>query len=166
MGRQRSTTAEFIVKARKVHGKRYNYGKVDYKSGHTKVIITCTQHGDFQQEPGHHLTGQGCPACDESHGETAIRLLLKINNIKYAAQHRIKECRNSTTLPFDFAVWIGGRLHLIEYHGEQHYRPNGFFGGQRAFDAGRCVDRLIVETHQHRTRRGLEAEATRPWITW
>lgn len=30
---------------------------------------------------------------------------------------------------------------------------------------GRCVDRLVVETHAHRARRGLEAEATRHWIT-
>lgn len=57
------TTEEFIEKARKVHGDKYDYSKVDYKTTHEKVVITCKKHGDFEQSPSSHLYGNGCPKC-------------------------------------------------------------------------------------------------------
>ena len=60
---QRYTTEEFIEKANEVHNNFYNYSKTIYKSSHIKVIITCPDHGDFEQGAGYHLHGQGCPIC-------------------------------------------------------------------------------------------------------
>ena len=58
------TADGFIVAARSVHpDANYNYGKVYYKNRRTLVIITCVRHGDFEQEPAHHLQGQGCRKC-------------------------------------------------------------------------------------------------------
>lgn len=57
------TTEEFIEKARKVHGDKYDYSKAKYKNGHEKVVIVCPKHGEFKQKPNSHLTGQGCPKC-------------------------------------------------------------------------------------------------------
>lgn len=57
------TTEEWVEKARGVHGDKYDYSKVDYKNAHSKVIITCPEHGDFEQEPSSHLCGKGCPKC-------------------------------------------------------------------------------------------------------
>jgi len=58
------TADGFIAAARGVHpDANYNYGKVDYKTRRTPVIITCVRHGDFEQEPTHHLRGQGCREC-------------------------------------------------------------------------------------------------------
>ncbi|HTA26500.1 MAG TPA: DUF723 domain-containing protein [Bacteroidia bacterium] len=55
---------EFIERAIQKHGdKRYNYDKVKYFDNHTKVIITCPTHGDFEQTPKAHLRGNGCPNC-------------------------------------------------------------------------------------------------------
>lgn len=62
-GKRNLTTAGFIEKAKAVHGKKYDYSKVDYKSTHQKVLITCLSHGDFEQTPGSHLSGNGCPKC-------------------------------------------------------------------------------------------------------
>ena len=60
---KRLTTKEFIEKARKVHGDKYNYSKVEYKDSHTKVSIICPIHGEFSQTPNNHLNGQQCPFC-------------------------------------------------------------------------------------------------------
>lgn len=60
---KRLTTKEFIEKARKVHGYKYNYSKVEYKDSHTKVSIICPIHGEFSQTPNNHLNGQQCPFC-------------------------------------------------------------------------------------------------------
>ena len=57
------TTEEFIEKARKVHGDKYDYSKVKYKNGHEKVVIICPKHGEFKQTPNSHLMGQGCSKC-------------------------------------------------------------------------------------------------------
>lgn len=57
------TTDEFVARAKQLHGDRYDYSKVDYKTQRNKVCITCKEHGDFWQEPINHLHGCGCPAC-------------------------------------------------------------------------------------------------------
>ena len=54
---------EFIQRARKAHGNRYNYDKVDYVNNNTKVCIICPEHGEFWQTPRAHFSGQGCPKC-------------------------------------------------------------------------------------------------------
>lgn len=56
-------TKKFIEKALIVHGNKYGYSKVDYKTKKDKVCITCPIHGDFWQEPYSHLHGSGCPMC-------------------------------------------------------------------------------------------------------
>ena len=56
-------TEQFIEKARKVHGNRYDYSKVVYINNCTKVIIICPEHGEFKQTPANHLSGQNCPKC-------------------------------------------------------------------------------------------------------
>ena len=57
------TTEEFIERAKKVHGDKYDYSKSEYVNNHTKVCITCPEHGEFWQTPENHLDGQGCPKC-------------------------------------------------------------------------------------------------------
>lgn len=60
------TTEEFIRRAIKLHGDKYDYSEVDYKNSQTKIYIGCPEHGIFQQFPNIHLRGWGCPECIES----------------------------------------------------------------------------------------------------
>jgi len=61
---QRFDTANFVQRARRVHGDKYDYSKTKYVSQKQKVTITCPQHGDFEQWPaGHYHSGSGCPKC-------------------------------------------------------------------------------------------------------
>lgn len=57
------TTEEFIKRAKEVHGNKYDYCKVDYKNNYTKIRIICPDHGEFHQNAGSHLVGNGCPRC-------------------------------------------------------------------------------------------------------
>lgn len=54
---------EFITKAKKVHGDKYDYSLVVYHTGRDKVNIICPEHGVFSMLPSSHLSGQGCPKC-------------------------------------------------------------------------------------------------------
>ena len=57
------TKEQFILKARQVHGWKYDYSKVDYKDSRTKICIICPIHGEFWQLPSSHLCGNGCIKC-------------------------------------------------------------------------------------------------------
>ena len=54
---------QFILKARQVHGWKYDYSKVEYVDNYTKVCIICPEHGEFWQTPYNHLKGCGCKKC-------------------------------------------------------------------------------------------------------
>jgi hypothetical protein len=55
--------AEFLVRAVRTHGKKYGYGKSNYKNMHQKIDVECPEHGVFSQSPANHLSGKGCPTC-------------------------------------------------------------------------------------------------------
>lgn len=60
----RLTKEQFIAKARRIHGERYDYSLVEYVNYHTAVQIICPKHGVFPQAPDHHCDRkQGCPDC-------------------------------------------------------------------------------------------------------
>lgn len=58
-----SNTHAFIAKALSVHGDRYDYSLVDYKTAMDPVKIICKVHGVFEQRPHDHLRGHGCRQC-------------------------------------------------------------------------------------------------------
>lgn len=79
---KRDTTEDFVIKARKVHGDKYIYDKVDMDNRDEKgrICIICPIHGDFWQTPHSHLKGEGCTKCG------------RINAGKIVNQKRSKEC--------------------------------------------------------------------------
>ena len=63
-GKYVPTTEEWIERAKKVHGDRYDYSKTKYCGSNKMVTITCPKHGDFEQTAYSHLSGNGCPMCN------------------------------------------------------------------------------------------------------
>lgn len=47
------------------HNDKYDYSRVEYVNARTKVKISCSEHGVFEQEPYSHIIGSGCPNCGE-----------------------------------------------------------------------------------------------------
>lgn len=115
----RLSSNEFIQKANFVHGDKYDYSLVEYKTTIKKIKIICPKHGIFEQTPNSHLSGQGCPKCMSSKGETKVELFLERNNINYERQKIFKRCKNKRCLPFDF--FLPDYNLCIEYNGIQHY---------------------------------------------
>ncbi len=72
---RRLTLEGFIERAKKIHGDKYDYSKVEYVNSWTKLCIICPIHGEFWQIPQGHLIGQGCPKC-------AREMLKSINTMK------------------------------------------------------------------------------------
>ena len=60
----RSEVIEQFIKIHHINNiPKYNYDKFVYVNAHTKSIITCPIHGDFEQTPSNHLQGKGCKEC-------------------------------------------------------------------------------------------------------
>ena len=75
-GNIKKNTKQFIESAKKVHGNKYDYSKVNYINRSTNVIITCPKHGDFEQTPINHLKGEGCPYCA---GKLTTEMFIKVS---------------------------------------------------------------------------------------
>lgn len=56
-------TSDFVAAAKKIHGDKYDYSSTSYTGRHSKLIIICPAHGEFEQTAGSHLNGRGCPTC-------------------------------------------------------------------------------------------------------
>lgn len=136
----RKTTEQFIKEANIIHDNKFNYDKTDYISNQTKVIITCPEHGDFEQRPLSHLQGIGCSNCNESKGEKIIAKYLKYKKINFDRQKKFEDCRNVFELPFDF--YIPSKRIAIEFDGIQHYQPLEFFGGIKSFEKRKYNDKI------------------------
>lgn len=120
-----------IEQFKDIHGERYGYDNVVYKGAYVKVSITCDKHGDFEQTPGSHLSGCGCPRCKHSTGEKLIQGLLKKMEIKHTTQKSFYGCMNDKTgksLPFD--IYVPEFHTCIEFDGYQHFIPVERWGGE------------------------------------
>lgn len=135
-GKYKPSTEEFIEKARKIHGDKYDYSKVNYINCETKICIICPEHGEFWQTPNHHINAKcGCQKCNESKGEREVRAFLKENNIYYIDQFIVQvptTIRRTGITKIDF--YLPDYKTFIEYNGKQHYIPQKAFGGEIRFN--------------------------------
>lgn len=151
-GRHVYTQESFIEKCNKIHHHKYDYSKTIYKSIRDKIIITCPEHGDFEQVTNTHLQGAGCLQC-------RLKQQTKLFN-------RICEMFPDENILFevnkDIVHWIGQqRLDIyfpvyniaIEYDGLQHSQPIEIFGGAERFQQQQILDQnknnLCAENHCH-----------------
>ena len=77
-------TQDFINKAKLIHGDKYDYSKVDYKKSKEKVIIICSEHGEFEQTPKNHLENKSCLKCS---------VKIKSQNLKLSTQDFINKIK-------------------------------------------------------------------------
>lgn len=119
-GRVKLTTPELIDKARKVHGDRYDYSKVEYNKSSVEVTIICPDHGAFRQTPNTHLSGRGCSACGR---------LRQILFLKHTTDKFISAAREQYGGRYDYSnVDYRGNSTAVKIicptHGEFEQRPD------------------------------------------
>ncbi len=91
----------------------------------------CENGHEFQISPySRTCKFRGCPICCESKGEKLIRKFLENNNLNFKAQYWFEDLKDENPLRFDFAVFNKHNelIHLIEFDGEQHFKPIDYSG--------------------------------------
>lgn len=136
----RYSTDDFINKAIKVHGNKFDYSLVAYEGCYKKIKIICSKHDIFLQAPAYHLHGAGCPSCSEPHGEKKIALLLNANKICYVREKAFDQCKDIRQLYFDF--YLPDLNICIEFDGPQHFSPCKYFGGVISFEKTKKHDTI------------------------
>jgi hypothetical protein len=129
-----SNNETFIEKAKKVHGDKYIYDKVDYKYAKKNVIITCPEHGDFKQMPTNHLRGKGCPVCgkqysyEENNVINYVKSLIGEENVITKAKCIISKRKEldlyvpkyNFAIEFDGLIWHSSKFRPdCNYHKEK-----------------------------------------------
>lgn len=96
--------ANFIKKAKQIHGDKFDYSETKYERSCLKVKIKCNRCNQyFLQTPNSHLTGNGCPYCKN-----------ELNGIKQmkSQEQFIKEATEIFSELYDYS-WV-------EYKGAHH----------------------------------------------
>ena len=127
-GSVKKTKEQFINEAKKVHGDKYDYSKVNYKGNKHKICIICNKHGEFSQTPLYHLQGHGCKLCNESLLERDINLYLTRNNFLFIREKKF-DWLGKQSLDF----YIPSLKIAIECQGDQHFKNVIHFGGYNKF---------------------------------
>lgn len=136
----RSSTSEFINRAKEVHGDIYDYTLVKYHNSLSKVDIICQDHGIFKQSPSNHLKGRGCSKCKMSSGEKLIYDYLTENKIEFQSQKTFNDCKYKSKLRFDF--FIPNKNIVIEYDGEFHFIPIKHWGNEENLKYRQKLDKI------------------------
>ena len=128
-GVSKKTDREFKRDVYNLVGDEYTFLD-EYRGANTDIecIHNKCSH-KWEIRPSSFLQGNRCPKCISSRGEILIAKLLDKNDIDYIQEHRFDDCKNiktGYTLPFDF--YLPDYNLLIEYDGEQHYKPVKFGG--------------------------------------
>jgi very-short-patch-repair endonuclease len=85
-----------------------------------------------------------CPICNLSKGEEKVREVLTNHNIQFIREHSINGLKgiNGRKLRFDFYLELNNEHIVIEYDGEQHFKPKF---GEYEFDRTRRNDTIKNE---------------------
>lgn len=112
-----------------------------YYNDHTKIQVKCLIH-DYVwfAAPNKILRRRtGCPKCSMYTNEQKIAIFFEDMGYRTTPQKRFNGCKDRHTLPFDIYI---KELHLlIEYQGEQHYKPirRGHMSEEEAIEQLRLV---------------------------
>jgi hypothetical protein len=117
---------DFINRANKFHNGRFDYSKVKYINSITKVCIICPIHGEFHQKPAIHLKTRGCPQCSHSLGERAVIAWFNKHGIDFDHFYSFPDLVSPKGKPLKFDFCTRHIKYLIEFDGEQHFRPVRF----------------------------------------
>lgn len=121
------TTENFIERAIKTHGNKYNYSKAVYRGAHEKVIIICSIHGEFEQESKAHTQGQGCPECAKLKRGEKKRLSFEEFCDKANKKHfnRYDYIEESYVKSLDIICIVCPIHGLFKQQGNSHLQGNG-----------------------------------------
>lgn len=126
---KRMKQSEFLKRAIAAHGNKYDYSESVYINAHTKIKISCSKHGMFEQRPHDHVKGKNeCPVCGEAnrrknHSKQALdKFLILAKKIHQNKYQYIVESYTGITDSMEIICPIHG---VFKQSADVHKRGNG-----------------------------------------
>lgn len=128
---QRKSKGQFIKEARKIHGSKYDYSKVNYTTNGSRVVIKCKEHGEFEQTPGDHLRGRGCRSCIIPESKPQKEIQAYIESLGVEVKSEVKIAYNL------YDIVDPERKIIVEYNGLWYHSSARLFN--RAYHKGKRI---------------------------
>jgi len=115
-----------IDKSNIIHDFKYDYSKSEYTNMHTKTIITCKKHGDFNQNFNNHIFNKcGCPSCGYN---VSIGCTKWLDDLNIEKKDREIFIRLSKSLFYKVDAYVEKTNTIYEYFG------NFWHGNEKRFN--------------------------------
>lgn len=138
---RKESAAKFIVDLKgKVFGKLTVLEQTDKRKNKSVVWLCQCECGNLVEVESHSLNRgktQSC-GCLKSKGEYTIIQILTELNINFEYQKTFEKCKIDFPLKFDF--YLPDFNLIIEYDGEQHFKPIKGLGGEERFKEQQFYD--------------------------
>ena len=128
---------EFIEKANKIHKNKYDYSKVNYINSQTKIIISCSKHGEFKQGAQCHLSGSGCKKCVYEKLNKKMKMSIKTFISRANKIHKNK-------YDYSKANYINNSTKIIIFcpqHGKFKQAPYSHLSGSGCPKCSHCISK-------------------------
>lgn len=136
-GTRKSSTEEFVTKAKYVHNNFFSYERCNYVDSQSKVIVTCPIHGDFEVKANNHLNGANCKKCSKEKITHKITKLKKVNKStrKLSTSDFIERCveKYGDKYSYENTIYVRNNEKVIitcKEHGDFYISPNHFLSGR------------------------------------
>jgi very-short-patch-repair endonuclease len=138
----------FIEKASKIHGEKYDYSKVKYKSNKIPIKIGCNICNDVYEDiPLHHLEGRGCKKCH-------IHLSTKTNEDFIRDANNIHGSKYDYSLVNYTGVFVKIKI-ICKKHGEFLQTPNHHLNGR---GCPNCFNKTEGKIRDFLTKNNIQFE--------
>jgi hypothetical protein len=112
----------------------------------TKTYWLCKKGHKWHTTYGRIYSGADCFACvsdaGQSKGEKRVAQILDALDILHSRQKAFDGCKDKKALRYDFYFSFSGYQFLVEYNGEQHYKPIERWGGAKSLENIQRRDRI------------------------
>lgn len=140
------TTEEFIRRAKRVHGEKFDYSKTYYVSQMTPVTFVCRECGkEITTTPANHLRGCGCRHCANIHRWDGRRITTE------EFIRRAKEVHGDT-YSYDNFVYLGSltpSMVTCREHGDFPITPSDHLKGHGCSKCGTERQRRAIRSMNH-----------------
>lgn len=110
------TQAEFLQKAKAIHGDKYDYSKTAYTKMVDKITAVCPEHGEFKQKAGAHIhLANGCPTCGKKISSQEKEVADFVESLGFSIKRNIRTLFAGSRKEAD--IFIPAKNLIIEYDG-------------------------------------------------
>ena len=140
---KRKTHDDFIKKVKSIHHDRITILE-EYVNWKTKIQAKCNKCEHIWSVRASSLHSSGCPKCKCSKGELLIDKILRDLQLKYIYQYKFEglKTEDDGSPTFDFVILDKENKikKVIEYDGEQHFKPIKKWGGIKRIEQQKKTD--------------------------